>query len=347
MAIDFSCPYCGCRTQVADHFAGMTGNCRQCGQVVTIPAAPVDPLSPVPAAPVSARSAKKSTPVWLLVTIGVVAAVLLGGILVGVTYYAYSGRAKKTRGVEIPERMYSENVSRCGEHMRAVAVALAKYHDEFGSLPPAITTDSSGRAMHSWRVLILPYLGEDGASLYERYDLSQPWDSAKNKQLVGRMPEEFRCPDQPKNEKGKTRYLAIVGKGCAWEKDRCIKLEDVKDEPSWTLLVVESMKAVPWTQPVDLDYRRLKEGVGDGREAVGSLHLEAGATVALMDWRVDFVRAGEFSHLVIREAAQIADGDSQMKAEQRAYAAQRMREWEELERDDPDSFMDDPDDGVR
>ena len=37
MPIQFTCPHCGVRTQVADQFAGQTGSCRQCGQTVTVP----------------------------------------------------------------------------------------------------------------------------------------------------------------------------------------------------------------------------------------------------------------------------------------------------------------------
>jgi len=38
-------------------------------------------------------------------------------------------------------------------------LALFNYHDDYGSYPPAYIADESGRPMHSWRVLILPYLG--------------------------------------------------------------------------------------------------------------------------------------------------------------------------------------------
>ena len=37
MPLQFTCPHCGVRTQVADQFAGQTGPCRQCGRTVTVP----------------------------------------------------------------------------------------------------------------------------------------------------------------------------------------------------------------------------------------------------------------------------------------------------------------------
>ncbi len=37
MPIDFTCPHCGTRTNVADEYAGSSGPCVSCDQQVTIP----------------------------------------------------------------------------------------------------------------------------------------------------------------------------------------------------------------------------------------------------------------------------------------------------------------------
>ncbi len=37
MAIDFRCPHCGVQTTFDEQFAGQSGPCRQCGQMITIP----------------------------------------------------------------------------------------------------------------------------------------------------------------------------------------------------------------------------------------------------------------------------------------------------------------------
>src|SRR5262245_52541441 len=55
----------------------------------------------------------------------------------------------------------------CGNHLKQIGLALQTYHDVYGSLPPAYIADASGKPLHSWRVLILPFLGE--RSLYEAY----------------------------------------------------------------------------------------------------------------------------------------------------------------------------------
>ena len=36
--------------------------------------------------------------------------------------------------------------------------------------------------MHSWRVLLLPYL--DRSDLYKAYDFTEPWDGPNNRKLL-------------------------------------------------------------------------------------------------------------------------------------------------------------------
>ena len=46
----------------------------------------------------------------------------------------------------------------CMNNLRNIAFALDNYYQAQGRYPPAFVPDSSGAPMHSWRVLILPYL---------------------------------------------------------------------------------------------------------------------------------------------------------------------------------------------
>ncbi len=43
MPITFECPHCGKQTDVADEYAGQTGPCAACGQMITVPASSGDP----------------------------------------------------------------------------------------------------------------------------------------------------------------------------------------------------------------------------------------------------------------------------------------------------------------
>src|SRR4051794_19748300 len=62
------------------------------------------------------------------------------------------------------------NRSTCEGQIRQIGLALLNYHSFFGEFPPAYVPDDSGSPMHSWRVLILPFLGMENE--YEQYTFS-------------------------------------------------------------------------------------------------------------------------------------------------------------------------------
>ena len=67
------------------------------------------------------------------------------------------------------------------------------YHLTGIHVPPAYFADESGKPLHSWRVLILPFLDE--GALYKQYDFSEPWDGPNNSRLLARMPRVWpHCP---------------------------------------------------------------------------------------------------------------------------------------------------------
>ena len=46
-------------------------------------------------------------------------------------------------------------------NLRKSRLALHNYHQANGCFPPAYIADKNGKPMHSWRVLILPYMEYD------------------------------------------------------------------------------------------------------------------------------------------------------------------------------------------
>jgi len=83
--------------------------------------------------------------------------------------------------------------SSCNGHVTKIALALGEYRLAHGRWPPAIVRDRNGRAMHSWRVLILPELGYH--ELHQKYDFDEPWNSGNNLQLLANRPTVYGCPN--------------------------------------------------------------------------------------------------------------------------------------------------------
>jgi hypothetical protein len=134
-------------------------------------------------------------------------------------------------------------------NLKQFALALLNYHDANGTFPAAAIFDKNGKPLLSWRVTILPYIEQE--KLYNEFHLDEPWDSAHNKKLIEKMPPLYLMPDDdPK--KHLTRYQVFVGKGAFFEGTNGLRIRDISDGLSNTIMVVEAPKGVPWTKPEDL-----------------------------------------------------------------------------------------------
>ena len=162
----------------------------------------------------------------------------------------------------VVQKIYGQGLSKVWRNqsmnkMKQIALGLLNYEAVHHEMPDHAIRDKNGKSLLSWRVAILPLMEEDG--LYKEFHLDEPWDSEHNRQLIERMPAAYRNPDYAGMPPGHTRYLAVVGEHCAFPPDRAIKINEISDGTSKTILVVEadSDHSVIWTKPddyeVDLD----------------------------------------------------------------------------------------------
>ncbi|HEV8000765.1 MAG TPA: DUF1559 domain-containing protein [Planctomycetaceae bacterium] len=167
------------------------------------------------------------------------------------------------------------------EKLEKLASAMRKYHDRYKHFPPAVVIGPDGKTSHSWRVTLLPFLGEEMQRLYANYKLDEPWDSPANKKVLDQMPDIFHsCYDDPKSTN--SAFYVLVGPGTVFEGSKGIKISEITDEASLTLLIVEAKRKVPWTKPEDIPYDPKKpipelggfeQGSFGGAMADGSSHM--------------------------------------------------------------------------
>ena len=112
--------------------------------------------------------------------------------------------------------------------------------------------DENGDPLHSWRVLILPFLGEE--SLYDSIDLSKPWDHPVNAAARGATVPAYRCPGLDHSPE-MTTYLAVVGEDCVFNTSAPRTLDEITDGTSKTIAIVEASRdrAVHWMSPRDIN----------------------------------------------------------------------------------------------
>jgi len=156
----------------------------------------------------------------------------------------------KPKGTSDP--FQAEKEQRTRKNLQQLALAMHNYHDVRFNFPPAVVMSPDGKTPHSWRVELLPFLGE--TDLYQRYRKDEPWDSPHNEDLFKWLPDVFRSPyDDPHSTN--SGYYALVGPGTVFEKGpHGVKISDITDGTSNTLLVVEARRNIPWTKPDDISF---------------------------------------------------------------------------------------------
>ncbi len=268
---------CACGKQIPLDVSGTERptHCPECGR--ELPAAGVTAAETAPRNESKEAAAAKrkrwSAIRWLRMATAALTIIVIGGILAG-AWYRYDQ-------AQIPER------SR--ENLRQIGQAMLRYsEDHRGRLPPAVLYDRSGRPLHSWRVLILPYLGKQ--SLYARFRLDEPWDSLHNSSLMSEMPAVYSPPGWALwRERYSTFYQVLDGPPATtalgpdgafdskYARETALRFGESSraDDPrasaglllsqsselrtftDWhgarnTILAVEAGEAVPWTNPHDL-----------------------------------------------------------------------------------------------
>ena len=162
--------------------------------------------------------------------------------------------------------------ARCINNLKQIMLALHNYHDDHGCFPPAYIADKNGRPMHSWRVLILPYIEQE--VLYKEYDFSEPWDGPNNRKLAQVPVSAYFCPSSASSMTNSS-YVAVVGPKTAWPKDKAINFKEIPDGASNTIMLVEiADSGINWMEPRDLSFEEALGGINPkSGKGISSRHL--------------------------------------------------------------------------
>jgi hypothetical protein len=170
-------------------------------------------------------------------------------------------------------------------NLKQIALAMLNHESANNKYPAACIADkTTGKPLLSWRVTILPYIEEQ--ALYQQFHLDEPWDSEHNKPLIARMPQTYRSPNSTAAP-GMTNYLTIRGKDTVFPGKDGIRIADITDGTSNTIMAVEASdaKAVPWTKPDDIE-------LDETQPMAGLLGLRPnGFLAAFCDGSVRFISA--------------------------------------------------------
>ena len=196
-----------------------------------------------------------------------------------------------------------------------IILALHNYESHYGELPPAILRDDSGRPLHSWRVLILPFAGHQ--ELYSRIDLTLPWHDPKN-QAVGAITPELYTSEVVSLPKGFTNIRAIADEDGFLHPSRGRSLREITDAMNTTVVAViecDHPWIGHWMNPQDMDidsfdqWHLSENALHEGDAVIGY----ANAAVVLLPLAESNTYHAEFSWNNKRWLATISDDDDPPK----------------------------------
>jgi len=209
---------------------------------------------------------------------GTAAAVGVGGIAVALLLPAVQAAREAARRMQ------------CSNNMKQLGLAMHNYHDVNKTFPPAYTVDKNGKPLHSWRVLLLPYLEQ--TALYEQIRLDEPWDSEYNSQFHDVVIPTFQCLSNHYAMPGANCcYTAVIGENTVFTGSKGINLGAITDGTSNTIMFAECQTPFCWMDPTqDLKLEDILEqgGINQDYEGLGSYHT-GGINATFCDGSVQFL----------------------------------------------------------
>lgn len=143
-------------------------------------------------------------------------------------------------------------------NLKQLALAMLNYEITHGHYPAALNYDyvdpetnekRRSEHPHSWRVAILPFLEQQ--ALYNAYHFDEPWDSEANMEIANTIVPVMADPSDPAS--ANAGYFVPVGAQTMFPGEQAVKIREVTDGTSRTILIVEAKRDIPWTKPEDIE----------------------------------------------------------------------------------------------
>ena len=104
--------------------------------------------------------------------------------------------------------------ARSTNNLKQIGLAFHNFHETNNHFPADIRS-KDGKPLLSWRVAILPFLGQ--GELFNEFRQDEPWDSPHNKALIAQMPAVFAIAGETAPQPGHTFYRGFSGAGAMFD----------------------------------------------------------------------------------------------------------------------------------
>ena len=167
----------------------------------------------------------------------------------------------------VRERAAAQRAAAIGR-LAQLALALSNYEFAHGTLPPLYVRDDAGTPIQSWRSLLLSELEwPDG---FERPDLSEPWNSAKNRRIYQAAPQGQWCyfsRGNPPSRPPSACLLALLSPNSIWNPETGIPKGTLDQNPGAILLVSVPESNIDPLEPRDVTEEEVRALIENGAAA--------------------------------------------------------------------------------
>ncbi|MDR1053460.1 MAG: DUF1559 domain-containing protein, partial [Planctomycetaceae bacterium] len=178
----------------------------------------------------------------------------------------------------------AESKMYCLNNIKQIILGFHSYNDAHDELPPLYTVDANGKPLHSWRVLILPYIGEE--ELYKSIKLDEAWDSEHNKQFHNADIPIYSSPAIKNYRPNKKCNYAVIEGQPLKPKDGA-SFDDIKDGLENTIAVVVVNRPFCWMNPkANITLEDIADGEFGGGGIIGYNQTGGGSNFGFWNWNV-------------------------------------------------------------
>lgn len=273
--LNIRCPSCNTRIQTADEHAGTEIACPECNAGVTIPSP--DGITASPAAVGASHAGAITTPenvatagprrrdhetatsaaakgmgvgMIVLIVLGVGGCIMLA--IVAILVALLVPAVQKVR--EAAARTQTTN------NMMQIGLACHNYEATFKEFPgpkmrgiqmAPFRLPPPGTVELSWRVSILPFIEQN--ALFQQFDKSAAWDDPKNRAFANSAVKEYQSVWRNPPDPTQTHFQFFTGPNTMFPTPgERVRIADITDGTSNTILFAESQTVAPWSKPQDI-----------------------------------------------------------------------------------------------
>ncbi|QDT29164.1 hypothetical protein Enr10x_45130 [Gimesia panareensis] len=166
----------------------------------------------------------------------------------------------------LPEEQVADNSGsreRFRSQLKQLGLACQEYQAKYGCLPPAVIPDDTGRPIHSWRAILLPWLEAAGRSeppAFE-YSFSEPWNSPSNRRAVQDNSDLYTLLITSDGTQiiQRSKLAAVIGEHTYWSpRGDCRRIQHPENEGEHHILLMEIPHLEgPWSEPNDITFEEV------------------------------------------------------------------------------------------